>query len=160
MRTGAAAPGAARRRNENDVRMTTAGLWRYGDWRHVATGCTALVASENRYEKTHNRSKCTIIFSLGFCKCGQLKQRSHGRRCPFGGGQHGFPPNTMWPGPRPTRMPSFILIRPILWPQCTNVTDRTDRTGQTGQRSDSIGRTVLQTVAQKCSDEPHNTNEQ
>ena len=27
----------------NDVTMTTAGLWRYGDWRHVATGCTALV---------------------------------------------------------------------------------------------------------------------
>jgi len=23
-------------------------------------------------------------------------------------------------------MPSFILIRPIVWPQCTNVTDRTD----------------------------------
>jgi len=28
---------------------------------------------------------------------------------------------------------------------------QTGRTGQTGQRSDSIGRTVLQTVAQKCS---------
>ena len=42
-------------------------------------------------------------------------------------------------------MPSFILIRPTVWPQCTNVTDRqTDR-----QRTDSIGRTVLQTVAQK-----------
>jgi len=23
-------------------------------------------------------------------------------------------------------MPSFILIRPIVWPQYTNVTDRTD----------------------------------
>jgi len=41
-------------------------------------------------------------------------------------------------------MPSFILIRPTVWPQYTNVTDRTDR-----QRTDSIGRTVLQTVAQK-----------
>ena len=41
-------------------------------------------------------------------------------------------------------MPSFILIRPTVWPQCTNVTHRTDR-----QRTDSIGRTVLQTVAQK-----------
>ena len=40
---------------------------------------------------------------------------------------------------------SWILIRPTVWPQCTNVTDRQrDR-----QRSDSIGRTVLQTVAQK-----------
>ena len=51
-------------------------------------------------------------------------------------------------------MPSFILIHPTVWPQCTNVTDRqTDKTGrqdrQTGQRTDSIGRTVLQTVAQK-----------
>ena len=41
-------------------------------------------------------------------------------------------------------MPSFILIRPTVWPQYTNVTDRQDR-----QRTDSIGRTVLQTVAQK-----------
>jgi len=40
-------------------------------------------------------------------------------------------------------MPSFILIHPTVWSQYTNVTDRT------GQRSDSIGRTVLQTVAQK-----------
>ena len=37
MRTGAASY------NENDVTVTIAGLWRYGDWRHVATGCTALV---------------------------------------------------------------------------------------------------------------------
>jgi len=67
---------------------------------------------------------------------------------PFGGGEAGSPSNTMWPGPRPTCKPSFILIRPTVWPQCMNVTDRTDR--QTDrQRSDSIGRTVLQTVAQK-----------
>jgi len=32
-----------RRHNENDVIMIIAGLWRYGDWRHVATGCDALV---------------------------------------------------------------------------------------------------------------------
>jgi len=41
-------------------------------------------------------------------------------------------------------MPSFISIRPTVWPQCTNVTGRQDR-----QRTDSIGRTVLQTVSQK-----------
>ena len=45
-------------------------------------------------------------------------------------------------------MPSFILIRPTVWPQCTNVTDRT---GQTDNRLASIGRTVLKTVAQKPS---------
>jgi len=46
-------------------------------------------------------------------------------------------------------MPSFVLIRPTVWPQCTNVTDRqTD-----SQRTDSIGRTVLQKVAQNGSRE-------
>ena len=44
-------------------------------------------------------------------------------------------------------MPSFILIRPTVWPQYTNVTDRQDR-----QRTDSIGLTVLQTVTQKCTE--------
>ena len=41
MRTGAASTVGARRHrpNENDVTMTVAGLRRYGDWRHVATGC-------------------------------------------------------------------------------------------------------------------------
>ena len=48
-------------------------------------------------------------------------------------------------------MPSFILIRPTVWrPQYTNVTDRTGQTGQTDKGTDSIGRTVLHTVAQKC----------
>jgi len=27
--------------------MTIAGLWRYGDWRRMATGCTALVSPTN-----------------------------------------------------------------------------------------------------------------
>jgi len=38
-----------------------------------------------------------------------------------------WPSNTMWPGPSPTYIPSFILIHPTVWPQYTNVTDRTDR---------------------------------
>jgi len=33
-----------------------------------------------------------------------------GGLCPFGGGGAGSPSNTMWPGTRPTCMPSFILI--------------------------------------------------
>jgi len=48
--------------------------------------------------------------------------------CPFRGGGAGSPPNTIWPRPRPTCMPSFILIPPTVWPQCTNVTDRTGQT--------------------------------
>ena len=48
---------------------------------------------------------------------------------------------------RPTSVPSGILIHSAVWPQYTNITDIQDR-----QRSDSIGRTVLQTVAQKSAD--------
>jgi len=66
---------------------------------------------------------------------------------PLRGAGAGSPFNTMWPVSRPTCLPSFMLIRLTVWPQYTNVTDKTER--QTGQRSDSIGRTVLQTVAQK-----------
>jgi len=55
----------------------------------------------------------------------------------------------MWPRPRPTCTPSFILIHPTAWPQYTNLTDRqTDRQDRQ-RRSDSIGRTVSQTVVQK-----------
>jgi len=46
VRTGAASAASAvgaRRHNENDVTTTVAGLWRYGDYRHVATGCSAVV---------------------------------------------------------------------------------------------------------------------
>jgi len=74
----------------------------------------------------------------------QIWAENWGAPPPFWGRGAGSPSNTMCPGPRPTCLPSFILIRPAVWPQCTNVTDRTDR-----QRSDSIGRSVLQTVAQK-----------
>ena len=62
------------------------------------------------------------------------------------------PSNTLWPGPRPTSVTSGTLIHPTIWPQYTNVTDRQtdrDRTGQDRQQSESIGLTVLQTVAQK-----------
>ena len=77
---------------------------------------------------------------------------------PLWGGGAGSPSNTMWPGPRPTSMPGFILIRPTVWPQCTNVTDRQDR--QTDkQRTDSIGRTVLQTVAQTVNQTINNCTE-
>jgi len=76
--------------------------------------------------------------------------RKLGGSAPLWGGGAESPSNTMWPGPRPTCKPSFILIHPTVWPQCTNVTDRTDRqTGQNRQWTNSIGQTVLQTVAQK-----------
>jgi len=69
--------------------------------------------------------------------------------CPFRGGEPGYPSNTMWPGPRSTSTPSFVLIRPTVWPQYANVTDRTGQTDR--QRSYSMMRTVLQSVAQNSS---------
>jgi len=42
----------------------------------------------------------------------------------MGGG--GSLSNIMWSGPRPTSVPSGILIHPAVWPQYTNVTDKTD----------------------------------
>jgi len=37
---------------------------------------------------------------------------------PFRGGRW-FPSNSMWPEPRPTSVPSGILIHPAVWPQQT-----------------------------------------
>jgi len=48
-----------------------------------------------------------------------------GAAVPLSIGEAESPSNTMWPGPRPTCMPSFILIHPVIWPQYTNVTNRT-----------------------------------
>ena len=59
---------------------------------------------------------------------------------PFRGERAGSSSDTMSPGPRPISVPSGILvIQPF--GHNTNVTER--------QLSDSIGRTVLQTVAKK-----------
>jgi len=77
------------------------------------------------------------------------KFRKWGTAVPLSVGVAGSPSNTVWPGPRATCVPSFILIHPTVRPytKVTNRTDRTDR--QTGQRSDRNGRTVLQAVAQQ-----------
>jgi len=73
-----------------------------------------------------------------------------GGSAPLGRGA-GSPSNTMWPGSMPTCMLSFILIRPTVCGHTpTSQQERQDRQDrQTGQRSDSIGRTFLQTVAQE-----------
>jgi len=59
----------------------------------------------------------------------------HNRRWPKSGGccapleGRWVQSNTVRPGPRPTSVPSSILIHPNIWPQYPNVTDRqTDRT--------------------------------
>jgi len=66
-------------------------------------------------------------------------------RSAFRGGL-GSQPTQYGLGPRPTSVPSGILIRPTVWPQYANVTHRQDRqtgqTGQTGHRCRNIGRTA------------------
>jgi len=57
--------------------------------------------------------------------------KSGGSYAPFGRGGAGSPSNTMWLGPRPTSIPSGILIHPTVWPRYTNVTDWTGQTDRT-----------------------------
>jgi len=46
--------------------------------------------------------------------------RKEGAAVPLSVGElHGSPSNTMWPGPRPTSIPSGILIHPAVWPEQT-----------------------------------------
>ena len=54
--------------------------------------------------------------------------RKLGAAVPLAVGQLVPPSNTMSPEPRPTSVPSEILIHPTVWPQHANVTDRTDMT--------------------------------
>jgi len=82
-----------------------------------------------------------------------LAKSRRGLLCPFRGGA-GSPSNTMWPGLRHTSITSGILIHPTVWPQH----QRYRQTGQDRQRSDSIGRTVLQTVAQKPTNAKHTSS--
>jgi len=64
----------------------------------------------------------------------------HNRHGPKTGGcaplgwRAGSPSNTKSPEPRPTSIPSFILIDLTVWPQYTNVTDMT---GQTDRQTDN-----------------------
>jgi len=51
--------------------------------------------------------------------------------CPFGGGGAGSPFKTIWPGPRPTCVPSFILIHPTVW-----LNTAASQTGQTDRQTD------------------------
>ena len=78
---------------------------------------------------------------------------------PFGRGA-GSPSNAMWLGSRPISTPSFSMVHiqsatATICPQYTNITHR--QTGRTGQRSASIGRTVLQMVAQKLTSRTQQT---
>jgi len=64
--------------------------------------------------------------AVGHNRHGSKIEDGRGLLCPFGAA--GSPSNTVWPGPRPTSIPSGMLIHPTIWPQYTNVTDIQNRT--------------------------------
>jgi len=60
--------------------------------------------------------KCSAVAEMG----DRLVTIHVGRKLgalPFFGGGAGSQSNTMWPGPRPTFLPSGILIHPAIWPR-------------------------------------------
>jgi len=63
----------------------------------------------------------TLYKSSGVTEMGDRGHNRHGPKraggcyAPFA--EAGTPSNTMWPGPRPTSMPSAILIHPAVLPQ-------------------------------------------
>jgi len=115
-----------------------------------------LAAWPQYYTWAENRGGCCAPFYMGElgphqtqCRLGRgrppyqvaswsIQPLGHNRHGPKIGDCNPFE----WPGPRPTSIPTGIVIHPTVSPQYTNVTDRqTDR-----QRSDSIRRTVLEMV--------------
>jgi len=73
--------------------------------------------------KYHFVYKCSTVAEMG----DRLATIDMGRKLGEGsvplleGGGAESPSNTMWPGPSPTSVPSFILIHPTVWPQYTDV---------------------------------------
>jgi len=61
-----------------------------------------------------------IGYEGGLSGCRQnadIADTLHLRDVAFLGRGAGSPSSIMWPGPRPTSMPSAILIHPAVWPQ-------------------------------------------
>jgi len=86
---------------------------------------------------------------LSSCWDGRPRQRKVGRKLgAAAAGGAGSRSNTMSTGPRPTSVPPW---HPDPSSRLATIHQRYRQDRQTGQRSDSIGRTVLQTVAQKQS---------
>jgi len=66
MRTGA----ASTHHNENDVTVIIAG-WIYGDWRHVAMGCTVVHCSSlfEMYSVLDMKAVRTVTHERVKCRC-------------------------------------------------------------------------------------------
>jgi len=59
-------------------------------------------------------AKCHLDPSSRLATVNMGRFFSGGGSAPFWGGGAGSPSNTMWPGPRPTCVPSFILFHPTV----------------------------------------------
>jgi len=123
MRTGASSATSAvgaRRHNENDVTMTVAGLWTYGDWRHVATGCTALVRlkKQDRAKKkpktaTQNLSCDLLLASRPLVwSTSDGQTGSHSEQTSVVAGQRRRWPHlpAVWTEPRQLRISRGVLV--------------------------------------------------
>jgi len=100
------------------------------------------------WAEAYLHTKCYLDPSSRLATVDMGRKLGSGSASFLGTGGAGSPSNIMWPGPKPMCVPSFILIHPTVGHNMPTLqTEQTDR--QTGQRSDSIGRTVLQTIAQK-----------
>jgi len=62
---------------------------------------------------------------------------------PLLGGGAGSPSNTMWPVPRPTSMPSFVLIHPTILPPFLGGAGSQSNTKSPGPRPTSIPSVIL-----------------
>jgi len=62
-------------------------------------------------------NKCSAVAEMGGRLATTDMDRKLGAVPPFFGGESWSLPNTTWPGPRPTSVPSGILIRLAVWPQ-------------------------------------------
>jgi len=87
----------------------------------------AMCWSPNSLDHSSMLSKSSTVAEMGDRLATVDMERKVGGCCaPFRGGA-GSPSNTISPGPRPTSVPSGILIHPTIWPSYDNVTDRQDR---------------------------------
>jgi len=112
------------------------------------------VTSNKKYNTSNTMSPGPRLTSVSSGRSiqpfGHNKRRPKMGVCPLFFWGAGSPSNTKSPGSRPTSMSIKFNFDPsnrlVTIHQRYRQTDRTDRTGQ---RCDCIGRTVLQTVAQK-----------
>ena len=76
----------------------------------------------------NHQDKSSAVAEMGDRARAKWAGKWQGAAVPLSGVEAGSPSNTISPGPRPTSVPSGILIHSTVWPQYINVTDRTVRT--------------------------------